>query len=87
MDKSSTSRAQHPPAQESFERVIFCSGKIYYELDEAREKAGLRDKVRAACGEKAGLQDKVRVAWRGVQGVGPRHVLCDLLDNDEDGMV
>ena len=45
MDMSSKSRAPNPPTQDSFELLIFCSGKVYYDLDEKRTELGLQSKV------------------------------------------
>ena len=31
-------RSPHPPPREEMRRVVLCSGKLYYELDDKREK-------------------------------------------------
>ena len=46
MDKTSTSRSMDPPVEDKVERVIFCSGKVYYDLDESREEASKLDAVK-----------------------------------------
>jgi len=38
MDKSSVVTEMDPPKEPDFKRVIFCSGKVYYELDAERTK-------------------------------------------------
>eukprot|EP00775_Hariotina_reticulata_P006514 gene6515-6741_t len=39
------SRAQRPPQEEGYKRVVFCTGKIFYELHAERERLGLRDQI------------------------------------------
>lgn len=46
MDQGETDRAMHPPVDEKAERVVFCSGKVYYELAAEREAAGKEDTVK-----------------------------------------
>ena len=38
-DKGATSLADHPPPQRDVKRLVFCTGKVYYELDAEREAA------------------------------------------------
>jgi len=45
MDKSSTDRSPSPPVQDAVKRLVLCTGKIYYELDEKRVERGLDDQV------------------------------------------
>eukprot|EP00959_Pyramimonas_sp_CCMP1952_P305074 6384770-Pyramimonas_sp.AAC.1 len=45
MDDSATSRDLDPPKDPDFKKVVFCSGKIYYELAAERARLGLQ-KVR-----------------------------------------
>lgn len=48
MDDSSTSTELDPPKEDGFKRVVFCSGKVYYELAAEREKNGM-EKAVALC--------------------------------------
>mmetsp|Transcript_27481 Transcript_27481/g.77723 ORF Transcript_27481/g.77723 Transcript_27481/m.77723 type:complete len:863 (-) Transcript_27481:37-2625(-) len=45
MDPSSKDRRPRPPTQEGFQRIVLCSGKIFYELFDQRKARGLEDKV------------------------------------------
>ena len=45
MDKSVTSRLPHPPTEDKVKRLVLCSGKVYYELAQEREKRGLEDEI------------------------------------------
>jgi 2-oxoglutarate dehydrogenase complex dehydrogenase (E1) component-like enzyme len=40
MDIAETDRSPNPPFRPDVKRLIFCSGKMYYELELAREAAG-----------------------------------------------
>lgn len=55
MDASSKDRSPHPPTQDGFERLVLCSGKVYYELLEERSKRGMEDKVRSGPGALSGV--------------------------------
>jgi len=46
MDKSSTSRSLDPPIEDKVKRVVFCSGKVYYDLDDERDVAKNIDDVK-----------------------------------------
>ena len=46
MDKSATSRDPNPPVESDVKRVVFCTGKIYYELDAEREAIGREHDVK-----------------------------------------
>jgi 2-oxoglutarate dehydrogenase E1 component len=45
MDESATSRAPNPPPEPGFKRVVFCSGKIYYDLYNKRAELGLNKEI------------------------------------------
>lgn len=45
MDASETDRSPAPPQRPEVRRIVFCSGKVYYELEAAREAAGLEDTI------------------------------------------
>ncbi|BDA47181.1 2-oxoglutarate dehydrogenase, mitochondrial [Coccomyxa sp. Obi] len=45
MDEAASDRSPHPPKEEGFKRLVFCSGKVYYELAAGREKAGTQNEV------------------------------------------
>lgn len=45
MDKGETDRSPAPPERPDVRRLVFCSGKVYYELEAAREAAGLEDTI------------------------------------------
>eukprot|EP01024_Parvocaulis_polyphysoides_P004027 TRINITY_DN11032_c0_g1_i2.p6 TRINITY_DN11032_c0_g1~~TRINITY_DN11032_c0_g1_i2.p6 ORF type:complete len:144 (-),score=11.25 TRINITY_DN11032_c0_g1_i2:276-707(-) len=45
MDKSSTDRSPNPPLQEGVKRIIMCSGKVYYDLDQYRVRHNLDDQI------------------------------------------
>ncbi|KAI3434698.1 hypothetical protein D9Q98_002760 [Chlorella vulgaris] len=45
MDESSTDRSFTPPQQPDFKRMVFCSGKVYYELAAERAKQGKQGEV------------------------------------------
>lgn len=42
------SRAHDPPPEESYKRVVFCSGKVFYDIHAEREKRGLDKKNEVA---------------------------------------
>jgi 2-oxoglutarate dehydrogenase complex dehydrogenase (E1) component-like enzyme len=44
MDDSASSREMDPPPELGFKKVVFCSGKIYFELSAERAKLGLQVK-------------------------------------------
>jgi 2-oxoglutarate dehydrogenase E1 component len=48
MDKSATSRAKDDtlPIEPNAKRVVFCTGKVYYELDAEREATGAEADVK-----------------------------------------
>ena len=46
MDKTSKSRSMDSPAENEVERVIFCSGKVYYDIDDERDAAKNIDRVK-----------------------------------------
>lgn len=46
MDKTAKSRDKDPPVETDAKRVVFCSGKIYYELDAEREAMGREHDVK-----------------------------------------
>lgn len=45
MDASETDRSPTPPERPDVRRIVFCSGKVYYELEAARQAAGLEDTI------------------------------------------
>lgn len=45
MDEGSTDRSPNPPPEPSFKRLVFCTGKVYYELAAERAKQGKNDAV------------------------------------------
>lgn len=45
MDESSNDRSPNPPEQLGFKRIVFCSGKVYYELQAERAKQGKQGEV------------------------------------------
>ena len=45
MDESVVSRHPHPPTEDAVKRLVLCSGKIYYEIAQEREKRGLKDDI------------------------------------------
>ncbi|KAL4441839.1 hypothetical protein ABPG77_003755 [Micractinium sp. CCAP 211/92] len=45
MDESSTDRSPDPPKQPDVKRMVFCSGKVYYELAAERAKQGKQGEV------------------------------------------
>jgi len=45
MDDSASSREMDPPPELGFKKVVFCSGKIYFELSAERAKLGLQDSI------------------------------------------
>ncbi|PRW57990.1 2-oxoglutarate mitochondrial-like isoform B [Chlorella sorokiniana] len=45
MDESSTDRSWDPPKQPEFKRIVFCSGKVYYELAAERARQGKQGEV------------------------------------------
>ena len=46
MDKTSKSRSMDSPAENEVERVIFCFGMVYYDLDDERDAAKNIDRVK-----------------------------------------
>eukprot|EP00892_Ulva_mutabilis_P000834 jgi/Ulvmu1/10751/UM068_0041.1 len=45
MDSSETDRSPAPPPRPDVRRIVFCSGKVYYELEAARVNAGMQDQI------------------------------------------
>lgn len=45
MDTSETDRSPTPEPRHDVKRLILCAGKVYYELEAAREEAGLQDTI------------------------------------------
>ena len=45
MDNGETDRSPTPPERPDVQRVVLCSGKVYYELEAAREAAGKEGQV------------------------------------------
>ena len=45
MDDSAVDRSPNPPAEAGVKRVVYCSGKIYYELAAERAKQGKEKEV------------------------------------------
>jgi 2-oxoglutarate dehydrogenase E1 component len=39
------SRAPRPPQEEGYRRIVFCTGKVFYELHAERERQGKQGEV------------------------------------------
>ena len=39
------SRAPRPPQEPGYKRIVFCTGKVFYELHAERERQGKQDEV------------------------------------------
>ena len=45
MDASVADRGPHPQVEEQVEKVLFCTGQIYYKVDAQRQARGLQDRI------------------------------------------
>lgn len=61
MDESATDRSPNPPQEHGFKRLVFCSGKVYYELAADRVKQGKQQEVAIVRMEQVGLGSKLDV--------------------------
>lgn len=48
MDTRETDRSPTPPPRPEVKRLVFCSGKVYYELEAAREEKGMHEEIAIA---------------------------------------
>jgi 2-oxoglutarate dehydrogenase E1 component len=48
MDNRETDRSPDPPPRPEVKRLIFCSGKVYYELEAARDEKGMSEDIAIA---------------------------------------